>query len=463
MRSLVRSLGDVLARFAGRWVPDPFAIAILLTLLTLLGAWVATSMGSPAELIGYWGGRLKGDELLPGEKGFWKLLTFGMQMCLILVTGHALASSGPVRRLIDRVASMPTSQTQALTLTAVVAMVMALVNWGLGLIVGALMAREVGLSARQRGVRVHYPLLGAAGYTGLMVWHGGLSGSAPLTVTQSKDLGSVLGLPDLAPITLTDTILSPLNIAVTLALLIAVPLLLSLMAPDDEGIVEVDPDSVAAPLPAPPLESPTPAQRLERSRLLAWGAAALGVTYLALYLGRIGVDRIDLNAINLAFLSLGLVLHASPLAYAEAIGDAAKSCAGIILQFPFYAGIMGVMALSGLAEDAARMIAESASEATFAPLTMLSAGVVNLFVPSGGGQWAIQGPLVITAADALGIAPGKAVMAFAYGDEWTNMLQPFWALPLLGITGLAARDLIGYTGAIMLLSLPIYLVCLAAF
>ena len=454
---MIRALGERLSRFSARWVPDPFANALGLTGLTFLLCVAATDTG-PVELIGNWGGRLDNGDLLPKEMGLWKLLTFGMQMCLILVTGHALASSGPVRRGIDRIADLPKTPGQAVALTSVVAMICALLNWGLGLIVGALLARNVARSARARGIPVHYPILGAAGYTGLMVWHGGLSGSAPLTLTQKKDVVSILGREDVLPIGLGETIFSPLNGVVTLAMLVCVPLLLSAMMPkrpeDIQEITDLQADEPPPPEPPPP--HPTPAQRIERSPLLSWMVAGAIFLYLALYLGRIGVDRIDLNAINGLFLALGLVLHHNPRAYARAISDATGSCSGIILQFPFYAGIMAMMAMSGLITEFAGAISRAAGPTLLAPFTFFSAGMVNLFVPSGGGQWAVQGPLVVQTADNLGLPLGKVIMAFAYGDQWTNMLQPFWALPLLGITRLTARDLIGYTGALMLLVAPVF-------
>lgn len=460
---MIRSLGRGLSHFAHRWVPDPFAIALVLTLLTL-GFAVIGSEANLMETVGFWGGRLKGDELLAKESGFWKLLTFAMQMCLILVTGHALASSKPISRLVARLAALPRTQGHAIALTALVAMSFAWLNWGLGLIVGALLAREVARTSKQRGLRVHYPLLGAAGYTGLLVWHGGLSGSAPLKITQTKDLAEILGRADIPPVTLTDTIFSPMNLVVCGALLIVVPLLLNAMAPEDAEIIEItDEQADERAEETLDLDELTPAQRLERSPVLVWLIALAAALYLVEYVGRIGIDRLDLNAINLTFLTAGLVLQGSARAYGRAITDGVQGCAGIILQFPFYAGIMGVMALSGLVTAMAEGAASFATEATFAPLTMLSAGIVNLFVPSGGGQWAVQGPLVVQSAEALGVPLGKAVMAFAYGDAWTNMLQPFWALPLLGITRLEAREIVGYTAALMLLVVPVYLIAFALF
>ena len=467
---MIRALGEGLSRWSRRWVPDPFVLALLLTFGTLALAVAVTGEG-PLEVVGQWGGRLARGEVLPGERGFWKLLRFGMQMVLILVTGHALASAPVVGRAIRRVAGLPATARGAVGLTALVAMAAGLVNWGLGLIVGALMAREVGRAARGRGLRVHYPLLGAAGYTGLMVWHGGLSGSAPLKVTVASEVKSLLGDVGLDPVPLTHTIFSPMNLALTAALLVVVPVLLGAMLPKDEDVVEFEPADrdVVGGAGSPPEDDGregrdlTPAERLERSRLLAWLAAGLGLAYLWLYLARVGLGRLDLNTMNLAFLAVGLIAHGSPKAYAGAVAEGVRGASGIILQFPFYAGIMGLMALSGLAETFVHGVIDVAGPHSFGPLTFASAGAVNLFVPSGGGQWAVQGPVVVQAAHALGVAPGKAIMAFAYGDEWTNMLQPFWALPLLAVTGLRASQLIGYTAALMLLVAPLYLGALLLF
>lgn len=458
---MIRWLGSALSRHAARWVPDPFAIAVGLTLLTMLLVWTTTPHG-PSVLLGWWGGRLDEGELVGAELGFWRLLAFSMQMCLILVTGFALASAPPVRAVVRRIADLPRTPAQAVATTAVVAMLCAYVNWGLGLIIGALLARDVALSARSRGIRVHYPLLGAAGYAGLMVWHGGLSGTAPFKVTQLKDLTELFGAtPPIQPIALGETVGSLLNVVTNGLLLVAVPLILVRMLPHDADIREIAPDQATADLPPDPAPAaPTPAERLERSRALAWAIGAAALVYLWIYLSRIGVQRADLNAINLFFLATGLILHASPRAYGNAIAQAAGGCAGIILQFPFYAGIMALMTQSGLSAAIAEEFAEVAGTRTYPLLTFLSAGLVNLFVPSGGGQWAVQGPVVLASARALDVDPGAAIMAFAYGDGWTNMLQPFWALPLLAITGLQARHLIGYTAALMFLVLPIYGACL---
>ena len=448
---MIKTLSDSLSRFAHRWVPDPLILSILLTFLTLGVALLFGSQG-PSALVVSWG----------GGSGLWKLLAFSMQMCLILVTGHALGVSPPVRRLIDRLASLPQSARSAVVLTSLISMLAGLVNWGFGLIVGALLAREVGRSCGERGLRVHYPLLGAAGYTGMLVWHGGLSGSAPLKVTQLKDLAelSVSG----GAITLDQTLWSGLNIGVNLTLLIVVPLVLTLMSPSEEdaqGFHELVEGGVSESTSQTEAETErplSPAERLEQSAWLARALALLILGYLALFLSEVGVATLDLNTINAGLLAVGLLAHPHLKAYARAAQEASTNCAGIILQFPLYAGVMGVMASAGLTGLLSSWVSSIATAETLSSLVFLSAGLVNLFVPSGGGQWALQGPLIVESAQQLGAPVGEAVMAFSYGDAWTNMLQPFWALPLLGLTQLKARDIVGYTAALMLIVVPVFLI-----
>jgi short-chain fatty acids transporter len=346
-------------------------------------------------------------------------------------------------------------------------MVSALVNWGLGLIVGALLAREVGVAFRESGRKLHYPLVVAAGYVGLMVWHGGLSGSAPLKMSQMKDVQEVLGGVTLSggqtlaeavgPLALTETLFSPLNLVICGLLLLFVPFFFWLLAPKEEqamtGIEKFQPQGEISP---PEPQEKTLVAFFEQKPYLNWIAALLGVTYLSLYLPKLGFWNIDINVINLCLLILGLILHPSPLSYVRAITEASRGVGGIILQFPFYAGILGILSASGLLQKISDGIVSISTATTFPFWTFLSASLVNLFVPSGGGQWGVQGPIVMLGASQLGVDYGSAVMALAYGDEWTNMLQPFWALPLLSLTGVRARDIFGYTIVVMLLSFPLY-------
>ncbi len=449
---MLARLGERIARIFRATAPDPFVIAILLTALTFILA-ITVAGSTPKALVGYWS----------SDSGVWRFLSFGMQMCLILVTGHALASSPPVARFLTSIASWPKSAAQAAAMVALVAGLFSVLNWGLGLIAGALLARRVGVAMEAKGVKAHYPLLAAAGYTGLIMWHGGFSGTAPLKVSTTKEIVDIFGAePPISAMPLTQTILSPLNLIVTGGLLILVPVVMAMLCPKDESAIEpassfvsdeptTTPESRSKKAALPRLLEDTPIVSL--ALVLLIGAWAW--TYYFPREGPSGIGSLTPNTVNLTMLMLGLLLHGTPARYVAAVDDAVRGCAGIILQFPLYAGIMGMMHESGLT----RIIADQfialggGTESGLAVMTFFSAGLVNLFVPSGGGQWAIQGPIAMQAAVDAGLEnPSRLVMAVAYGDEWTNMLQPFWALPLLGITRVKARDIVGYTAVLMVIA-----------
>jgi short-chain fatty acids transporter len=385
-----------------------------------------------------------------------------MQMCLILVTGHALASSPPVSALLDRLVTLLRSPAQAVMLVAIVAVVFGVLNWGLGLIAGALMARRVGVAMQRADVRVHYPLLCAAGYLGLLVWHGGFSGSAPLKVTQRSEIEDLFGVDaPFAEIPLTETILSPMNFFVTGGLLVLVPILMALLTPAREDAATPDRFLRTAEPEVSGAEHRSHEPRLPRFLNDTPWASAILVLLIAVWaigfyfprdLSQSGVKSLTPNSVNLTMLMLGLALHRTPARYARAIEQATRGCAGIILQFPLYAGIMATMKTSGLTVLLAEKMAATTNEVTLPILTFVSAAIVNVFVPSGGGQWAVQGPIAMHAALDAGVEPAKMVLAVSYGDQLTNMLQPFWALPLLSITGAKARDIVGYTTLAMLLA-----------
>lgn len=202
-----------------------------------------------------------------------------------------------------------------------------------------------------------------------------------------------------------------------------------------------------------PTWEPTPTdplERLENSVVVIWALAFPLLAALVLELSRTGVGTLDINTINLALWVLAMLLHGRPKPFLDACATGIRNCTGIVLQFPLYAGIMAVMAASGLSLQLTALVS-AAGASLLAPLTFLSAGVLNLLVPSGGGQWAVQGPIIMRAALDTGVDPGGVLMAMAYGDQWTNMLQPFWALPLLAVTGVRARDIVGYTALWMII------------
>ncbi|MAF27448.1 MAG: TIGR00366 family protein [Gemmatimonadota bacterium] len=443
---MIERLGASFAAWAERWMPGPFVLVLGLTVATL-GLGMAMPGATPLLVLRGWG------------DGFWGFLTFAMQMAMVLVTGHALASSGPVHRAITALARLPRGTRSAAGLAALVSVVVSLLHWGLGLILGALLAREIGRAAAEANRPLHYPLVVAGAYAGFVSWHGGLTGSAPLKIsTPGHFLEDRIGVVPLA-----DTLGSSLNLVVAAALVVAVPLIVAWMAP--RGKATPAPRGVLSAGVAPNREPPpdrTPALRAEESVVLGRLVAAGGLLLVGIRLAEGGFRAVDFNFVNFAFLFLGLAVHGSPGSYARAVAGAVRGVSGILLQFPFYAGILGAMKASGLLVRMAE-IGASTGPGAFPVAVFFSAGIVNVFVPSGGGQWGVQGPVVVEAAARLGVPLEKAVMALAYGDAWTNLLQPFWALALLGVTGLRARDIMGYTVLVMLLTGPIFVAALLAF
>jgi len=462
---MIAQLGESLSRVFRKTAPDPFVIAILLTIITAVLAITLGEIHAPEQEAPAVGLVDKSLALLAAwraDDGLWKFLAFGMQMCLILVTGHALARTKLIAAAIDALARIPQGTASAAALVSFVACLSGLINWGLGLIVGALLAREVGASLSKRGINGHYPLICAAGYMGLLVWHGGMSGSAPLTMTTAEGARKVLpdgflaGVGE-AGISLEQTIFSPMNLVVSGGMLIGIPILLALMRPPRESSIEpierfthVASAREEQPSPVADDEEPGVPDRLDNSPVLAWLLALPLILALAQYGQTQGFSRLGLNEINAGMLALGLILHGSPRSYMQAVTEGARGCAGIIIQFPLYAGIMAMMAAAGLVTMLAETFTSVGGQRTIPILSFASAAIVNLFVPSGGGQWGIQGPIALETGIAADIPVGKMIMAVAYGDQLTNMLQPFWALPLLGITGVRARDIVGYTAVVML-------------
>ena len=436
-------------------LPDAFIFALMLVLLTFLLGMIVEG-ASFIEMAGYFG------------DGVWGFLVFSMQMVLILVTGSALATSRPVGRLLEGLAARARTPAQAVVLVTLVMMVGCWINWGFGLIVAALLARELHRTVEG----IHYPLLVASAYSGFIVWHAGLSASIPLKIAGPDAIMEEFAGGLIVPT--SQTIFSWPSLLLTAALMIIVPAVNRLMmpkdrtAPADSGHALRDRSGQAERLEASGggterpeasegrTEHPeasggrTPAERLEKSTLLSMAIGLLGVTYIALYFMRGG--GISFNIVNFIFLTAGIILHRTPINYVRAINRAVRTCGGIILQFPFYAGIMGMMIHSGLAVTLSQLFVGISNERTFPLFTYLSAGIVNFFVPSGGGQWAVQGPIMIPAAGALGVSPATAAMAIAWGDAWTNLVQPFWALPLLAVARLGIRDIMGYTTVVLIFS-----------
>ncbi|WP_375262218.1 short-chain fatty acid transporter [Palleronia sp.] len=416
---MLRAISRPLTRVVDHYLPDPYVLVVILTLIVMAAAILFQGTGL-VEVIDMWG------------DGFWSLLAFSMQMLFVLVSGYMMASTPLVRGILSRLAGIAKGPQGAILLVSVVSVLASLLNWGFGLVVGALFAKEI---ARQ--IRVDYRLLIAAAYSGFMVWHGGLSGSISLSIaTPDHPFAEAIGI-----IPTGETIFAFYNIAIVLALLVVIPLVNRAMLPPEGEAVIVDPDKLTEEKTAD-TRAETPAEWLETSPFLSWIIGAGGVVWLVSHFATGG--GLSLNVVNFLFLTLAIILHGSPRNLLTALTEGIRGGAGIVIQFPFYAGIMGVMTASGLAASVSQGMVSLANEWTFPFWTFLSAGIVNFFVPSGGGQWAVQAPVVLPAAEAIGVDTARAAMAVAWGDAWTNMIQPFWALPLLGIAGLRARDIMGF-------------------
>ena len=427
----MRPLNNLVERF----IPSALVFSIVLTFIVAILGLVLTPT-SPADLVVHWGDGLAG------------LLAFMTQMALILLLGHILANTGPVRRLLAALASVPRTELAAYVFVFVVAAVASLITWGLGLVVGGLLAREVAHQGRERGLTLHFPMLVAAGFGGFVVWHMGYSASGPLTAaTEGSFLMDSLGGQT---VPMSQTVFSTWNMLAALATIIVVALALYLVAPRrGDRVTELTIDAREE-LEDGQEEVVTPADRLDASRLVTLLTGLALVAYLVLHFSRGGT--LTLDTVNWSFLALILLLVRNPFELIHLTKNAASNVGEILLQFPLYAGILGMMVGSGLVQIFSDAFVSISTPTTFGLFALLAAGLVNFFVPSGGGQFAVQGPIMLSAGAELGVDPAITIMAVSYGDQWTNMIQPFWAIPLLAIAGLKMRDILGYTTIVLIAS-----------
>ncbi|MFB4167769.1 short-chain fatty acid transporter [Virgibacillus sp. JSM 102003] len=431
----MKALTSFFDRMVQRYLPDAFLFAIILTFIVfILGMGVTGS--TAIEMTQYWG------------DGFWNLLAFAMQMSLIVITGYILANTPLVKRLLAKISTLANSPGQAIILVTFIAAITCLINYGFGLVVGALLAIHVA----KRVPSVDYRLLMASAYSGFLLWHGGFSGSIPLLIaTPDHFLQDTLGT-----VPVTETLFSGFNIFIVVTLLITLPLLNRFLMNSRDPLKNTDAstwktEDAEPEEKTPAKENMTPAERLENSQIISMLIGILGLAFIVYHFTQNGFD-LNINIVNFIFLFLGIIFHKTPRRFLTSVTGAVKNVGGIIIQFPFYAGIMGMMVASGLSQEMSMWFVSISTEYTLPLFTFISAGIVNFFVPSGGGQWAVQGPIMIPAALEIGADTAKTAMAVAWGDAWTNMIQPFWALPLLAIAGLKVRDIMGFCVMILLYS-----------
>ncbi len=439
---------------AERWMPDAFVFALLATGLSfLLAFWVDPAMRAhPPDLVKAWG------------DGFWKLIPFTLQMAMIIISGYVLATAPPVYRLLTRLASWPTTPKGAVLLVALAAMVTSWFNWGFSLIFSAVLAKEVA----RRVPTADYRALAASSFLGLgTVWAQGLSGSAALQMASADSMPKALADLVEKPIPLTDTIFlwqSLLCVAIEIVVVAGVVWAYAPTGARARSAASLGID--LGPVEPPPLPPPqVPGEKLEHSSLLLLPVVCLGFVYLYQHFsaraeGGIAsvLSGIDFNTINLAFLMLGALLHRTPASLMRAVKDATPSVWGILLQFPFYAGIFGIMTGSALSQAIAQLFVQASSPTTYPAMIALYSAVLGMFVPSGGSKWVIEAPYVLGAAQTLGVDAGWMVVTYDLGEAVANLLQPFWMLPILALLGLRARDIMGYTFLVAAVVLPLVLI-----
>lgn len=431
-----------------KWMPDPLVIAILLTGFCFLAVHLLTDF-APAQAVDAWG------------NGYWKLLRFTAQMVLVLASGHVLAHTRAVHRLLVSVASHIRSARMAYVGLTTLASFAALVSWGLGLVVPAILSRVIANNCRERGIKVHFPLLVACAYCGAVsVSMQGLSASIPLLLnTPGHFLQAQVGL-----ISLNETIFSWWSISIVVTIVLVLPQTMRRLAPENEHVIE---------FPATPAglsgserdvqndTAYTPSQKMENARSITLALAFLGWIYLVRFFTTSG--ELQLDSLNLIFVVLGLTFANSPRHYIELLCNAVKVAGPFLIQYPLYSGLMALIADSGLGALVVGGFVAVSSAETLPLWTFFSAALLNIFIPSAGGQWAVQGPIVTEAALALGADIPRVAMSLAVGESWTNTIQPLFAVPVLAIAGLHLRDIMGYCVIALLTLAPIYLIALTFF
>ena len=434
-------------RAAERWTPDPLVIAIFLTGVAFASALLFTEF-TAGQSVDAWG------------NGYWTLLRFTAQMILILALGHVLAHTRAVYGLLVAIAGTIRSARMAYVGLTTIAVLASLVSWGLGLIVPAILARIIAGNCRERGIKVHFPLLVASAYCGHVVGMQGLSSSIALVLnTPGHFLQDEVGL-----IGLDQTIFSWWSLSIVAMIAVILPQVLARVAPDREQIVEMPAKAGGSMGPEErfkPGPGASPSEKLENARWITLLLALFGAVYVVRFFANGG--ELQLDSLNMIFVVLGLAFADSPKHYIKLLGNAARVAGPFLIQYPLYSGLMGLIADSGLGELIVSGFVAVSNSATLPLWTFFSAAFLNLFIPSAGGQWAVQGPIVVEAAMQLGADIPRVAMAVAVGEVWTNTIQPLFAVPVLAIAGLHLRDIMGFCVIALLTLAPIYLVALIFF
>jgi short-chain fatty acids transporter len=425
-RGLAR-VGVALADWSERWFPDAFVFALVAILIVFLAGLLLGS--GIRDLVKYFG------------DGFWSLIPFTMQMAIIILGGYVVATSPPVHKLIQALARVPRTARGAVAFVAFFSMATSLVSWGLSLVFSGILAREIVRNVKA----IDYRAIGAAAYLGAgSVWALGLSSSAALVMATPSSLPSAL-LKISGAIPLSQTIYAWQSVAMA-ALLICSATTVAYFSAPASSTKTAETFGVTEGLAVETLEPRrTPAEWLEYAPALSIAIGALGLAYLAQVIAARGpLSALDLNTYNLLFLMAGLLLHWRPKSFTRAVNGAVPATAGVLIQFPFYGGIFGLITMSPISSTLAHFFVRVSTHGTYPVLVAIYSATLGMFVPSGGSKWIIEAPYVLQAAKDLHVHLGWVVQVYNAAEALPNLINPFWMLPLLGILKVRARDLVGY-------------------
>lgn len=421
-------VGMAMADWSQRWFPDAFIFALSgVAIVFIAGLFTGSSAG---DLVEYFG------------DGFWSLIPFTMQMTLIIIGGYVVASSPPVHAMILWLARLPRTPRSAVVLVALFSMLTSLISWGFSLVISGILVRAI-----VRNIpRVDYRAIGAAGYLGLgTVWALGLSSSpALLMATRTSIPAGLFQISGVIP--LSQTIYSWPSVT-TAAIIITASTIVAFLSMPKSSSKTAETFGVTEGFEAPTLEArSTPAEWLEYAPVLSLGIGILGMSYLGQIIVTRGiVAAVDLNTFNLLFLMAGLLLHWRPRSFVRAVNNAVPATAGILIQFPFYGGIFGIVTMSHLSSLLAGFFVSISTHGTFPVLVGIYSAFLGVFVPSAGSKWIIEAPYVLQAAKDLQVNLGWVVQIYNTAESLPNLINPFFMLPILGILKVRARDLVGYT------------------
>jgi short-chain fatty acids transporter len=447
--NLLARAGSRIADLCERWFPDAFVFALAAIVLVFIGGIFAGV--TPVTMAMEFG------------NGFWSLVNFTKQMAMVIVGGFVVASSPPIARLTRWLASIPKTARGAVAFVAAFAMLSSLVSWGLSLVFTGLLVREI-----VKRIDVDYRAIGAAAYLGLgSVWALGLSSSAALLQATKSAIPQSL-LPITGVIPLTQTIFLPQSMAMAAVLVIVSVIVAYVSAPRESEArtakmmgIEFRDDAVAQTLLS---VRATPAERFENSPILNVVIALLMFWFLITqFRDKGGIAALDLNNFNFFFLAAGLLLHWTPRSFLRAVTKSVPATAGVLIQFPFYGGIFGMISKTPIATQLAHAFVSITTKTTFPIVVAIYSAILGMFVPSGGGKWIVEAPYVMAAARQWGEHLGWTVQIYNAAEALPNLINPFWMLPLMGILNVRARDLAGYSILQLLFHAPIVLLLCWAF